>query len=84
LFSDPVLADIAKTRGRTVAQVALRWLIQQGIAAIPRSSNAQRIADNLKVFDFVLSDEEMARIAALKRADGRIANAVERVAGGWD
>jgi len=36
------------------------------------------------VFDFVLSDEEMARIAALKRADGRIANAVERVAGGWD
>ena len=84
LFSDPVLADIAKTRGRTVAQVALRWLIQQGIAAIPRSSNAQRIADNLKVFDFVLSDEEMARIAALKRADGRIANAIERVAGGWD
>jgi len=84
LFSDPVLADIAKTRGRTVAQVALRWLIQQGVAAIPRSSNAQRIADNLKVFDFVLSDEEMARIAALKRADGRIANAVERVAGGWD
>jgi 2,5-diketo-D-gluconate reductase B len=84
LFSDPVLADIAKARGRTVAQVALRWLIQQGIAAIPRSSNAQRIADNLKVFDFVLSDEEMARIAALKRADGRIANAVERVAGGWD
>ena len=84
LFSDPVLADIAKARGRTVAQVALRWLIQQGIAAIPRSSNAQRIADNLKVFDFVLSDEEMARIAALKRADGRIANAIERVAGGWD
>jgi 2,5-diketo-D-gluconate reductase B len=84
LFGDPVLADIAKARGRSVAQVALRWLMQQGVAAIPRSSNPQRIADNLKLFDFALSDDEMARIAALKRPDGRIANPVERVAGGWD
>ena len=84
LFSDPVLAGIAKARGKSIAQVALRWLLQQGVAAIPRSSNPQRIADNFKVFDFTLSDDEMSRISALKRADGRIANPVERVSGGWD
>jgi diketogulonate reductase-like aldo/keto reductase len=84
LFTDPVLAEIAKARGRSIAQVALRWLIQQGVAAIPRSTNPQRIADNFNVFDFSLSDEEMKRIAGLKRADGRIANPSGRVSGGWD
>ena len=84
LFSDPVLAEIAKARGKSIAQIALRWLMQQNVAAIPRSSNAARIADNAKVFDFTLSDDEMARIAMLKRPDGRIANPVERVSGGWD
>ena len=53
--------------------------MQQNVAAIPRSSNPQRIADNFKVFDFALSDDEMERISALKRPDGRIANPVERV-----
>ena len=84
LFSDPVLGEIAKARGKSIAQVALRWLMQHGVSAIPRSSNPQRIADNFKVFDFTLSDGEMARISALKRPDGRIANPVERVSGGWD
>jgi diketogulonate reductase-like aldo/keto reductase len=84
LFSDPVLAEIAEARGRSIAQVALRWLVQQNIAGIPFSSNPQRIADNFNVFDFVLSDDEMQRIAALRRANGRIANPVERVTGGWD
>jgi diketogulonate reductase-like aldo/keto reductase len=84
LFSDPVLADIAKARGRTVAQIALRWLIQQNVAVIPRSSNPQRIAENANIFDFELSDDEMERIAALKRPDGRIANPTGRVPGGWD
>ncbi len=84
LFSDPVLAEIAKVRGRSIAQVALRWLMQQGVAAIPRSSNPQRIADNFNVFDFTLSEDEMKRIAGLKRADGRIANPSGRVFGGWD
>ncbi len=84
LFSDPVLAEIAQSRGRSIAQIALRWLMQQGLGAIPRSSNPQRIADNFKVFDFTLSDDEMRRISALKRANGRIANPVERVDGGWD
>ena len=84
LFSDSVLAEIAQSRGRSIAQIALRWLMQQGLGAIPRSSNPQRIADNFKVFDFTLSDAEMKRISALKRPNGRIANPVERVSGGWD
>jgi 2,5-diketo-D-gluconate reductase B len=84
LFSDPVLSEIAQSRGKSVAQIALRWLMQQGLGAIPRSSNPQRIADNFKVFDFKLSDDEMARISALKRANGRIANPSGRVSGGWD
>lgn len=84
LFSDPVLAEIAGKRGRSIAQIALRWLLQQDIAAIPFSSKPQRIADNLNVFDFTLTDDEMKRIAALKRSDGRVANPAGRVTGGWD
>jgi diketogulonate reductase-like aldo/keto reductase len=84
LFADPVLLDIAKTRDRSVAQVALRWLIQQNVVPIPFSSKPERIADNFNVFDFALTDDEMKRIAALKRPNGRIANPVERVTGGWD
>lgn len=84
LFNDPVLAEIAAARGRTIAQTALRWLLQQGVAAIPGSSNPQRIAENFNLFDFELSDAEMERISALKRPDGRIANPSGRVPGGWD
>jgi diketogulonate reductase-like aldo/keto reductase len=84
LFGDPVLAEIAAKRGRSIAQVALRWLMQQDVAAIPFSSQPQRIADNFNVFDFALSDDEMKRIAALKRPDGRVANPAGRVPGGWD
>ena len=83
LFDDKVLNEIAASRGRTVAQVALRWLMQQGVAAIPRSSNPGRIAANLDVFDFTLSDGEMTRITALKRPDGRIADPKGRVPP-WD
>jgi 2,5-diketo-D-gluconate reductase B len=84
LLHDPVLAEIAARKGRPLAQIALRWLIQQGnIIPIPRSSNAKRMAENLDVFDFALSADEMARIAALKRRDGRIANPAGR-APAWD
>lgn len=84
LFNDPVLRDIAEKKGRTIAQVALRWLMQQGnIAAIPRSSNPKHIAESLNVFDFELTQDEMQRIFALKRPDGRIANPKGR-APAWD
>ena len=84
LFGDPVLAQIAGEHGRTVAQVALRWSLQQNVAPIPFSSKPQRIAENFMVFDFALSADDIARIAALKRANGRIANPVGRVPSGWD
>ena len=84
MFKEPVLADIARSKGKTVAQVALRWLVQQGnIAPIPRSSNPQHMAESLDVFNFSLTDDEMKRIFALKRPDGRIANPVGR-APKWD
>src|SRR3989454_2424406 len=84
LLRDPVLADIAARKGRPLAQIALRWLIQQGnVVPIPRSSNAARMAENLNVFDFTLTEEERQRIAALKRPDGRIANPAGR-APAWD
>jgi len=84
LFGDPVLGDIATAHGRSVAQVALRWLLQQDVASIPFSSKPERIADNFGVFDFALTDEEMRRISGLKRSDGRVANPAGRVPGGWD
>ena len=84
LFNDPVLADIARNRGKTIAQIALRWLVQQvNIAAIPRSANPQHMAESLQVFDFELGPSEMQRIHGLKRPDGRIANPKGR-APPWD
>jgi diketogulonate reductase-like aldo/keto reductase len=84
LHGNPVLADIARRHGKTFAQVALRWLVQHGVvAAIPRSSNATRIAENLDVFDFALSDDEMRQISALKRPNSRIADPAGR-APAWD
>jgi 2,5-diketo-D-gluconate reductase B len=84
LKDDPVLAEIGWRYGKSCAQVALRWLMQQTIiAAIPRSSNAARIAENIDVFDFELSNDEMRRISALKRPDGRTANPAGR-APVWD
>ncbi len=84
LLSDPVVADIARTKGKTVAQVVLRWHLQQpNVIPIPRSTNPGRQAENLNIFDFTLSDDEMKRIHALARADGRIASPPGR-APDWD
>jgi diketogulonate reductase-like aldo/keto reductase len=81
---DTVLTDIGRRHGKTGAQVALRWLMQQDvIAAIPRSSNSARIAENIDVFDFKLDEDDMRRISALKRPDGRTANPIGR-APVWD
>ncbi|EIF34458.1 aldo/keto reductase, diketogulonate reductase [Burkholderia sp. Ch1-1] len=75
LLADPLIAQIAGRHGRTPSQVLLRWLIQQpGVAAVPKSTNPQRIGENIDVFDFSLDDEEMRRIAGLARPDGRISS----------
>ena len=79
LLDDPVLGEIAKTRGLTPAQVALRWSLQKpGVIPIPRSSNSARIAANFDVFGFTLTEDEMQRIDALQRPAGRIANPAGR------
>jgi 2,5-diketo-D-gluconate reductase A len=65
LFSDPTLTEIGAAHGKSVAQVVLRWLIQRDVVVIPKSVRADRMAENIAVFDFELSGEEMARIAEL-------------------
>ena len=67
-----VLARIGKAHGKTAAQVSLRYLIQQGIGAIPRTSKVERLAENIAIFDFELSAQEMREIAGLARSDGRL------------
>lgn len=69
---DSILTRIGKTYGKTGAQVSLRWLIQQGVGAIPRTSKVERLAENIAIFDFALTDAEMREIAALARRDGRL------------
>lgn len=64
-FTNPVLAEIGRTQGKTVAQVALRFLLQQGVVCIPKSTHKERMAENFNVFDFSLTPEEMARVEAL-------------------
>jgi 2,5-diketo-D-gluconate reductase A len=65
LFSDPALTEIGAEYGKSVAQVVLRWLIQRGVVVIPKSVRADRMKENLDVFDFELTDEQMTRIAAM-------------------
>ena len=69
-----VLENIGRTHGKSSSQIALRYLVQQGIIPIPRTANSDHLASNLAVFDFTLSDAEMTKIGALKRPDGRLVN----------
>ncbi len=64
-FTNPLLEEIGKKYGKSVAQVALRWLTQRGIVIIPKSVHIERMEQNLDIFDFTLSDEDMAAIATL-------------------
>ena len=65
LFTNPELVSIGRAHGKSVAQVVLRWLTQRGVVAIPKSVHAERIAENFDVFDFTLTESELATIAAL-------------------
>jgi 2,5-diketo-D-gluconate reductase A len=72
LLAHPVLAEIAEAHGRTPAQVALRWQVQQGIIPIPKSADPARQSTNLDVFSFTLSADDMAAIATLNEGDNGI------------
>lgn len=73
LLGEGVVKEIAAHHGKTAAQVLLRWHVQQpGVVAIPKSGHHERIAENLAIFDFTLSEDEMGRIASLSRPDGRM------------
>ena len=74
-LSDPVVVAIADA-GRTPAQVLLRWSVQRGIPVITKSTHRDGIEENLRIFDFELPDEAMARLDALDRAGGT-SNAIE-------
>ncbi|WP_433294177.1 aldo/keto reductase [Actinoplanes sp. CA-030573] len=68
-FADPTILDIAAAHGKTAAQVMIRWHLQQGRSAIPKSVRPQRIAENFAVFDFQLTTEQIAAIDALKTGE---------------
>jgi len=69
---DPVLGKIGRSHGKTEAQVCLRFLAQQGIVAIPRTSKLERLSENSAIFDFELTPAEMLEIRGLARPDGRM------------
>ena len=70
--SDQVLARIGAAHKKTAAQVSLRYLVQQNIVVIPRTSKIERLSENAAIFDFALSETEMAEIAALANSEGRL------------
>ena len=67
LFKDPVIRRIAEAHGKTPAQVILRWHIQEGFSVIPGASNPDYIQENIQIFDFALTDEEMAQMRSLNK-----------------
>jgi 2,5-diketo-D-gluconate reductase B len=79
-----VLARIGKAHSKSAVQVSLRFLVQRGIAVIPRTSRLERLSENLAIFDFELSEPEMAEIARLARRDGRIVDYAYSGSPQWD
>lgn len=69
LLKDPVITSIAQAHGKSAAQVILRWHIQEGFSVIPGSKNPKHIQENINIFDFELTDDEMARIRGLNKEE---------------
>ena len=74
IVKSELLAGIGAKYGKTAAQVALRWLTQRGIVAIPKSTHKERMAQNIDIFDFILNADDMAQIAALNQQDAGFVN----------
>lgn len=72
IFTNPVLTEIGRKYGKTAAQVALRWNVERGVIVIPKSTHKERIHENLNIWDFSLSEEDMAAIAALDMGKSQI------------
>lgn len=68
MFTNPILKDIAEEHGKSVAQIILRWNVQRGVSVIPKSVHRNRMEENLAIWDFELSVEDMHRIAMLDLA----------------
>jgi diketogulonate reductase-like aldo/keto reductase len=84
VLGDPTIAEIAANHGRTIPQVVLRWLLQQSnVIALSRTTNPDRISENLAVFDFELGEDEMAAMQTLARPNSRIVNP-PGLAPAWD
>jgi D-xylose reductase len=64
-LEEEIVLDIARTHSRTPAQILLRWAIQRGVSVIPKSSRAERVGENMNIFNFELSAEEMEKISSL-------------------
>jgi 2,5-diketo-D-gluconate reductase B len=76
VLRDPVVTEIARAKGKTPAQIVLRWHVEQPMnVAIPKSADPRRIAENIDIFDFALTPAEMGRISKLARSGGRMVNA---------
>jgi 2,5-diketo-D-gluconate reductase A len=72
LRSEPVVAEVAQRYGRTPAQILLRWHIELGLVPVPKSEDPKRLRENIAVFDFALTTEDVARISALDRGDEQV------------
>lgn len=77
IADDATLNEIGKAHGKSAGQVTLRWLIQQNVIAIPRTTKVSRAEESFDIFDFELSREEMDRIHALARPDGRLGDWID-------
>ncbi|KKB09773.1 aldo/keto reductase [Devosia chinhatensis] len=71
LFENPAISEIAERHGKSAAQVIIRWHIQQNLIVLPKSSKPERAAENFDVWDFTLSADDVARLDALDRPDGK-------------
>lgn len=69
LLEDPVLRRVSEARGRSPAQVALRWAVQRGVLPVPHASTGRRIGENLQVLDFELTAAELVQVDALERGE---------------
>ena len=74
IFTDPVLTEIGKKYGKSAAQVVLRWNAQRGVSIIPKSVHVERMEQNIDIWDFTLTDEEMAKIAEKDLGHSEIVN----------